>query len=287
MNKWVKNLNKISKFHRAALSYAEKLNWAVFPLHSIQDGRCTCLKKDCKSPGKHPRITGGYKSATTDKFKINQWWAKWPISNIGIATGKINGIIVIDIDPRNGGNQSFGELISEFGQLPETVEAVSGGGGQHILLKYPGSFNFTNILMPGIDIKTDGGYIVGAPSLHKCGLEYEWKMTGHPFRVRIAECPEWLARLIKGKSLDHNKKPATYWKDVLKGVGRGERNIVATQLTGYLLRRYIDPFATQEIMEMWNARNTPPLSKKELYTIINSVAKQERARRKRMDRNGR
>ncbi|QIZ07629.1 DNA primase [Priestia megaterium] len=284
--KWVKVLNKISIFHKSALTYACKLNWAVFPLHSIQDGRCTCLKKDCKSPGKHPRITGGFKSATTDKLKINEWWSNWPVSNIGIATGKINGIIVIDIDPRNGGNQSFEKLKSEYGQLPETVEAVSGGGGKHILFKYPGVSNFRKILMPGIDIKTDGGYIVGAPSLHKSGLEYRWKMSSHPCRVGIAECPEWLVRLIKGKSLD-NKKPASYWKDVLKGVGQGERNVVATQLTGYLLRRYIDPYVTWEIIEMWNSRNTPPLSKNELYTIINSVAKQERARRKGMKRNGR
>jgi hypothetical protein len=285
--KWVKKLSEKSKFHRAALSYVEKLNWAVFPLHSIQGGHCTCLKKDCKSPGKHPRIAGGYKSATTDKLKINQWWSNWSISNIGIATGKINGIVVLDIDPRNDGNQSFEELISEYGQLPETVEAASGGGGQHILFKYPGSFNITNFILPGIDFKTDGGYIVGAPSYHKSGFEYKWKMSAHPCRVAMAECPEWLVRLIKEKSWAYNKKPALFWKGKLQGVDEGERNIVATQLTGYLLRRYIDPFAAQEILEMWNERNTPPLSKKELYTIINSVAKQERARRKRMKCNDR
>ena len=115
--------------YRWALAYADKMGWAIFPLHTIKDDLCTCSNKECKSPGKHPRISGGYKSATTDKRTINEWWGRWPYSNIGIATGKVNGIMVVDIDPRNRGNESFEELISEYGPLPDTVEAITGGRG--------------------------------------------------------------------------------------------------------------------------------------------------------------
>lgn len=189
---------------KSALAYVDKMDWAVFPLNSIKDGQCTCSNKECKSPVKHPRLAGGFKVPTTDKCKINKWWSKWPYSNIGLATGEITGIIVMDIDPRNGGNESYDELISKHGALPETVEALSEGGGRHI------------------------------------------------------------------------------WENLLKGVGQGQRNT----LTGFLLRSYILEHVTNEIIQIWNDRNKPPLNKSELRAIVNSVAGKELGRRRRGCRRG-
>lgn len=88
----------VSSCQKSALAYVEKLNWSVFPLHHINEESCTCGDEFCNSPAKHPRIVGGFKSATKNKLKINEWWSKWPRANIGIATGKVNQFIVMDID---------------------------------------------------------------------------------------------------------------------------------------------------------------------------------------------
>ena len=63
----------------AAPRYADKLRWPVAPAHHIlPDGRCSCGKLDCPSPGKHPLTPNGFKDATTDAEAIRHWWTQYP-----------------------------------------------------------------------------------------------------------------------------------------------------------------------------------------------------------------
>lgn len=190
----------------AALEYAAR-GWRVFPVHTIRGGECTCGgRKGCK-PGKHPLTDHGFKDATTDSKQIRRWWAKWPEANIGIATGKASGIIVLDIDPRNGGDQALAELESQHGSLPHTVEAISGGGGRHILLQYPGyHIKSRSGLWPGIDVKADGGYFVAEPSVHESGREYAWELSHLPSDVAVALIPQWLLQRFEEGSSSKNRE---------------------------------------------------------------------------------
>ena len=89
---------------QSALAYAS-FGWAVFPVHSIRDGKCTCGNPRCSSPGKHPLTRHGFKDATTAPAVIAAWWRKYPWANIAVATGGKSGrLLVIDIDnkPENG-----------------------------------------------------------------------------------------------------------------------------------------------------------------------------------------
>ena len=71
-----------SKIGAAALAYAEKFGWAVFPCHSADaNARCSCGNLACDKPGKHPRTQHGLKDATKNEGKIRQWWEKWPDAN--------------------------------------------------------------------------------------------------------------------------------------------------------------------------------------------------------------
>lgn len=178
----------------AALEYARR-GWHVFPLHSPDSERgCSCAAgKECRSPGKHPRTRQGLKDATTNEAQVRAWWRKWPQANVGLAMGKISGLVALDVDPRSGGDTSLAELFDEHGTFPATREALTGGGGFHFLFAHPGvKFkNSSSVLGEGLDIKTDGGYIVAVPSLHASGKRYEWRGTAEP-----SPLPAWLLTLL-------------------------------------------------------------------------------------------
>jgi hypothetical protein len=122
---------------RAALYYAN-YGWPVVPLHFVKNGRCSCGRVRCDSPGKHPMTEHGLKDASRNGIQHDHWWSRWPGANIGIRTGADGGLIVIDVDPRHGGDESLAELVREHGKLPATVEALTGGGGRHLVFKPPG-----------------------------------------------------------------------------------------------------------------------------------------------------
>lgn len=270
----------ISPNGKAAIAYSSKLKWSVFPLHTPSGSFCSCNNKNCESPGKHPRTFNGLKSASTSLDVISNWWSKWPNANIGVATGERSGFVVLDIDPRHGGEQSFNLLINRYGSLPYTMEALTGGGGRHILFKYPGLIkNRTNIL-PGLDVRGEGGYIVAAPSLHVYGNRYEWKFTSRPLNDQLAEIPEWLLQLMR-VSKQFKKKPDDHWIRILQGVGEGERNMSAASFGGYLLRHGIAAPIIFELMLLWNERNTPPESIEVIERTFHSILKRDLERLKR------
>src|ERR1044072_8720330 len=144
--------------------YAAEWNFAVFPAHSIrQDPSCSARRADCHTPGKHPLTTDGFKSSSKDLSRVKDWWRQYPQANIAIATGKVSNIVVLDVDPRHGGFDSLAKY-----QLPQTMKARTGGGGEHYFFR-PGEREIRNSagkLGAGLDIRGEGGYVVAPPSNH-------------------------------------------------------------------------------------------------------------------------
>lgn len=91
--------------------------------------------------GKIPLTAHGCKEATRDRAQVESWWSQYPSANIGIATGEINGLLVIDVDIKHDqgkyGDESLKDLESELGELPETWTAITGSGGLHYYFRYP------------------------------------------------------------------------------------------------------------------------------------------------------
>jgi hypothetical protein len=118
----------------AALDYARR-GWPVFPVWWAEDGRCACGKAKCQHPAKHPLgklAPNGRNSATKDLETIERWWGEYPKANIGIPTGPESGLVILDEDPRNGGD------ISKLpGNMPFTPTVFTGGDGEHFYLKHP------------------------------------------------------------------------------------------------------------------------------------------------------
>ena len=159
----------------AALHYA-RAGMAVFPLHANDNGACSCRKPDCGSPAKHPRTDHGLSDATKDEEQIRTWWTRWPTANVGIATGAVSGVVVLDVDPQHGGDDSMVGMREEHGDLPPTRAVRTGGGGTHFFFAHPGVEvrNSQGRLGSGLDVRGDGGYVVAPPSNHMSGCAYEW-----------------------------------------------------------------------------------------------------------------
>lgn len=136
---------------------------------------------------KVPACAHGKDDATLDLDRITRWWADRPDCNIGIRPPR--GIVVLDVDPRNGGNEDLAALNARYGALPATWTARTGQGGQHIWLRADGPYRGKQ--GTGIDIKSHSGYLVAPPSVHPNGQRYEW-INSHP----IAYAPPWLKAKI-------------------------------------------------------------------------------------------
>ena len=189
---------------KVALSYAER-GWLVFPLwEPLSDGTCSCDKPDCEDAGKHPRTPNGFKDATTDEETIRGWWGKWPDANIGIRTGRESGLLVLDVDPRHGGDKSLAELEQDFGKLPHTTGSKT-GDGHHVFFAYPKDAVEVGChanLRPGLDVRGDGGFVVAPPSLHHSGATYAWDASLHPDQTALADPPARLLDLIQSRKSD-------------------------------------------------------------------------------------
>lgn len=257
---------------QAALAYASR-GWPVFPLHSPENGRCSCRKNECNHPGKHPRTRNGFMDASVTAKTIHHWWTVWPHANIGIPTGGVSGFWVLDVDG-DAGRQSLEELTSEYGALPDTVEAQTGGGGRHYLFKCPpDGRKIKNIvgLQRGLDIRGDGGYIVAPPSLHASGRRYEWDPGFHPEETAVAEAPKWLLDFLHTPK----KLPTERQEDALQDlIYEGTRNETLTKIAGSLRRQGLDAAEIHIALQGINERRCrPKLPDAELQQIAKSVGR--------------
>jgi putative DNA primase/helicase len=253
-----------------ALRYASD-GWAVLPLYGISSGHCACSnKKKCSRPAKHPRTKHGVHDATTDPQQITEWFEKWPHANIGITAGRESGFVVLDIDPRHGGPKNLQKLESKLGQLPDTLTAHTGGGGEHRLFKYPpfrvGTDTAGKRLAPGIDIISDGSYIVAPGSRHVSGGNYEW------IKTRTKELAEFPAKWLEHLRNDASKKKTKPAKDGT--VPEGQRNSHLTSLAGSLRNTGMSTEAILAALLTENdAKCDPPLDRKEVEKIVNSITR--------------
>lgn len=175
----------------SALGYAKR-GWHVLPIHGIDEGACRCGNSHCERAGKHPVTNNGVKDASINVQKIRAWFTDTQ-HNIGIATGKISGIVVVDVDPRSGGAASIRTLFKV--RAPLKTARVKTGNGFHLFYRYPGVGVKTSHgnLGPGIDLQSDGAYVIAPPSLHRVGKNYSWERTvaARP----LQELPtEWLSQ---------------------------------------------------------------------------------------------
>jgi len=145
----------------AALDLAAH-GWAVVP-----------CRERCGPDAKSPYTVHGHHDASSDPEMIRAWWTRWPAAMIGAPVP--DTLLVLDIDPRNGG--SLEALTEALGPLPATLTTWSGrgDGGRHLYYRRPAG-QFTSARLPaGVDLKVNG-YCIVPPSIHPAtGEPYRWE----------------------------------------------------------------------------------------------------------------
>jgi len=138
-------------------------------------------------------VPRGVHDATTDAGRIRAWWEAEPAANVGVAMG--GGLVGVDEDPRNGGDVSLGAAVAENGPLPGTLTTVTPGGGHHYVFACDASLKIgcRTGLWRGVDIKGEGGYLVGAGSVLETGRVYEGDLD-----TPVADAPGWLLGELAG-----------------------------------------------------------------------------------------
>lgn len=165
----------------AALYYARR-GWSVFPL----------------AAGTKVPIAGsrGLLDATTDAERIRGWWRTNPDANVGINCGA-SGLIVVDVDPRHGGDATWHELSRRHGD-EESLTCITPSGGQHYYFQ-AGDHRVasgTNVLGPGVDVRAQGGYVVAPPSRLEHGGTYIWEIEHGPREIEPQPVPQWVVSAI-------------------------------------------------------------------------------------------
>jgi P4 family phage/plasmid primase-like protien len=172
-----------------AIRYTGELGWPALPLHHVIEGRCSCGRAECASPGKHPRLPHGLHEASTDPDTVRRWWDRWTDAHIGLRTGDC--FDVLDVDGE-AGITSLKEAVAANEPLPPGPAVTTGGGGLHLYFAPTGIGNRAGFL-PSVDWRGRGGYVVAPPSGHLSGGDYTWEdePTGP-----LPTAPQWLLDVL-------------------------------------------------------------------------------------------
>lgn len=193
---------------------------------------------------------------TDDNLKV--WFGNGSDNNIAIVTGEISDIAVVDFDSPESIE------FSKKNNFPITP-LVKTGKGYHAYYHYKeGVRNFQKRDdLPGIDLRGDGGYVVAPPSIHESGKQYQWVEGKGLDDLPLADLPEIV--------LAKRPEEKTPLKELYKGVPKGSRNDSLTRLVGSWVN---DDLSFNECLEnayIWNSKNDPPLSEREIERTVKSI----------------
>jgi hypothetical protein len=198
-----------------------KFGWPVFPCNR----------------DKTPATKHGFKDATLDADQIKTWWRENAEYSIGLPTGNVSGVWVLDVDLPDG-PATLEALEKKYGELPKTKRQQTGSGGTQYFFKYDPSISVKNTarkLGPGLDTRGDGGYVILPPSGHPSGGHYKWIKNGA--KSAILPAPAWLIDLLQepkdnqparqtynGGTSRYGERALLNQTDRLLGASQGERN---------------------------------------------------------------
>jgi len=239
-----------------------KLGWSVIPINP---------------KNKRPYIKWEpYQNSLPNKSELQDWWTQFPKANIGVITGKISELIVIDVDSKEGREI----YTASFNELHNTISQTTGkNGGLHLFFKHPGDKLYHNRagMLEKVDVRADGGYVIVAPSIHPNGKEYQWQIDPLDMGLDdLMDLPEDVKSKLEIKDETKLRNEEGWVQEALFGVKEGKRTDTLAKLAGYYIRIFEGNAKQAEVLlQDWNLHNDPPLDWKEVTAVVQDIAKRE------------
>jgi hypothetical protein len=227
-----------------ALQYLE-LGWSVIPV---------------RSRTKYPTVHWGtYQARRPTEAEVRAWFSGSEVNSIGIVTGAISGLTIVDCD-----NADALALARQLG-LPRTPSVKTARGWHFYFTFKGGSRNFQKRRdLPGLDLRSEGGYVLAPPSIHETGVEYTWLDNDSAF----AELPDW----VLADTRDPVQRPAAV--HCYRPTEEGQRNDTLARLAGVWV--HLGEDHALAIAGMWNATMCQPsLPWREVESTVRSIAAAE------------
>ena len=242
--------------------YREK-EWSIIPLTYPTGGF-----NDGKRPAINQWLT--YIEKRPSDILIGHWWSESkPLLNLGVITGRVSNLAAIDVDNET----AYNSLTQSNSRFVDTY-TVKTGKGFHIYFVPNEHRRTCTFSLDGSvhHLKGEGSYIVAPPSRHMNGKQYVVHMAKDVACWNIDEVKEWIANANGVFTAHQNKdtRPVTWASELCEPVPEGQRNTIAAQLCGLLIRRFMyDEGFVLGMMKAWNHTYCdPPLSEGELTTLV-------------------
>ena len=252
----------------AAVWYATEMGWRIHPVHSVTRGKCTCGRRDCTTPGKHPILKNWQEAASNDPVQVREWWAKWPTANIGLATGR-QVAVDLDVKPGEDGWESWRDLgIADDGAIVNLTPS----GGAHLIFTNPNGTHIGNRVhfRPGLDIRAENGNLVLPPSRHTNGKIYSWELSAHPEDRDPGAIPDDLLAMLIA---DTNKTAGAF--ALPDTIPAGTRDDTLFKFAAALRAKGMTEAEILDGLKTANGRCDPPLNEAQLRKIAGSAGKYE------------
>jgi hypothetical protein len=247
-------LEQLTSLEDAALAYARQ-GLSVIPLHSPIGGRCDC-RRQCSKPAKYPRTLHGLSDATTDETTIRRWWGIWPTANVGLVLPR--DMVAVDVDVADPTTVLNGR------KLVETA-CVRTARGWHYLYRTSEPIRPGVAVLPHVDLRGPGSYIVAPPSTHVTGVQYRWDV---PLEQGIADAPAWIGTSRKASIEITRPVP------VPDRIPVGQRNDRLASIAGTMRARNVTLAAIEAALLVMNRdQMEAPLPENEVRAIARSISR--------------
>lgn len=257
----------MNKILEAALAYRSK-GFSVIPL--VQGGKIP--------PKGFSPIP--YRERIASEDEVKSWWNENPNYNVGIITGKLSNLFVVDIDSDEG----FANIQEYISDSIVTPTAETPRGGQHLFFKYPKESNLTigAGAIPGTDFRGENGYVVASPSINGNGKGYSWVISPFDKNVEFADLPSLYIKkinsIIYGDVTNAENQEMSVLQSVTFNLNKGYRDQTLFHVAHCLIKGGASKHDTLNVLELIAKQCNPPFPKNEIVTKCNSAI--DRADRK-------
>ena len=233
-----------------------------------------------------PLITDYPNKASRDPEQIRKWGAQWPAANVAISTTRYGagGLLVVDVDNKGDKDGDSATLALELDgrEFPPTMVQHTPTGGRHVIYTVPKAVKQgVDVLGPGLDIRSHGGYIVGAGSVVPAGVYSATIQTPAP-------APQWLidacgarrertedsAKPVEGVDIGRARQRASEYLQTAPQAVEGQGGDATTfKVVARVKDLGVPQDEAADVLAPWNELNAPPWSPDELAVKIRNAYK--------------